>query len=131
MGGFTAYMFSFQGAMEQLDGIGKNKAFQTPMGTNFAFQGWADQFLVTPDDGIRDVFGTVTASLDRGEVALMGVFHQFYDDTGTINYGKEWDFLASKKFGKHYTVLARYAYYDANQYSTDTQKVWVQGNISF
>ena len=131
MGGLTAYMFSFQGAMEQLDGIGKNKAFQTPMGTNFAFQGWADQFLVTPDDGIRDVFGTVIATLDRGEVALMGVFHQFYDDTGTINYGKEWDFLASKKFGKHYTLLARYAYYDANQYSTDTQKVWVQGTINF
>ena len=131
MGGFTAYMFTFQGAMEQLDGVGKYNAFQTPLGTNFAFQGWADQFLVTPDNGIRDVFGTVTTSLDRGEVILTGVFHQFYDDTGNINYGKEWDFLASKKFGKHYTLLARYAYYNADQYSTDTQKVWVQGNINF
>jgi hypothetical protein len=131
MGGFTAYMFTFQGAMEQLDGVGKNKAFQTPLGTNFAFQGWADQFLVTPDNGVRDVFGTVTTSLDRGEVALTGVFHQFYDDTGNINYGKEWDFRASKKFGKHYTLLAQYAYYDADQYSTDTQKVWVQGTINF
>ena len=131
MGGFTAYMFTFQGAMEQLDGVGKYNAFQTPLGTNFAFQGWADQFLVTPDNGIRDVFGTVTTSLDRGEVILTGVFHQFYDDTGNINYGKEWDFLASKKFGKHYTLLARYAYYNADQYSTDTQKIWMQGNISF
>ncbi len=131
MGGLTAYMFTFQGAMEQLDGIGQNKAFITPLGTNFAFQGWADQFLVTPNDGIRDVFGTVTSSLDRGEVMLMGVFHQFYDDTGKIDYGKEWDFRVTKKFGKHYSLLAQYAYYDANQYSTDTQKVWVQGNISF
>ena len=131
MGGFTAYMFTFQGAMEQLDGVGKNKAFQTPLGTNFAFQGWADQFLVTPDNGIRDVFGTVTTSLDRGEVALTGVYHDFFDDTGNIHYGQEWDFLASKKFGKHYTLLARYAYYNADQYSTDTQKIWVQGNINF
>jgi len=131
MGGFTAYMFTFQGAMEQLDGVGKYNAFQTPLGTNFAFQGWADQFLVTPDNGIRDVFGTVTTSLDRGEVILTGVFHQFYDDTGNIHYGQEWDFLASKKFGKHYTLLARYAYYNADQYSTDTQKIWMQGNISF
>jgi len=131
MSGFTAYMFTFQGAMEQLDGVGKNKAFQTPLGTNFAFQGWADQFLTTPDNGIRDVFGTVTTSLDRGEVILSGVYHAFYDDTGNTHYGDEWDFMASKKFGKHYTLLARYAYYNADQYSTDTQKIWVQGNINF
>ena len=131
MGGFTAYSFTLQGAMEQLDGVGQNQAFQTPLGTNFAFQGWADQFLVTPNDGIRNVFGTVISSLDRGDVTLMGVYHNFYDDTGNIHYGEEWDFRAVKKFGKHYSLLAQYAYYDADQYSTDTQKIWVQGNINF
>ncbi|MGR8999322.1 MAG: alginate export family protein [Gammaproteobacteria bacterium] len=131
MGGLTAYMFTLQGAMEQLDGVGQNQAFQTPLGTNFAFQGWADQFLVTPNDGIRDVFGTATVKLDNAGVLLMGVYHNFYDDTGNIHYGKEWDFRAVKKFGKHYSLLAQYAYYDADQYSTDTQKVWVQGTINF
>jgi len=131
MGGFSAYMFSFQGAMEQLDGVGKNKAFQTPLGTNFAFQGWADQFLVTPDDGIRDVFGTVTTKLDNDSIILSGIYHNFYDDTGNIHYGKEWDFRAIKKFGKHYSLLAQYAYYDADQYNTDTQKIWLQANVNF
>jgi hypothetical protein len=131
MGGFTAYNFTFQGAMEQLDGVGQNQAFITPLGTNFAFQGWADQFLVTPNDGIRDVFGTMISTLNRGDITLMGVYHNFYDDTGNIHYGKEWDFRAIKKFGKHYSLLAQYAYYDADQYSTDTQKIWVQGNINF
>jgi hypothetical protein len=131
MGGFTAYNFTFQGAMEQLDGVGPNKAFITPLGTNHAFQGWADLFLVTPKDGIRDVFGTVIATFDQGNVAVTGVYHDFYDDTGSIHYGNEWDFMASKKFGKHYTILAKYAYYNADQYSTDTQKIWVQGNINF
>ena len=42
MGGFTAYNFTFQGAMEQLDGVGANKTFITPLGTNPAFQGWAE-----------------------------------------------------------------------------------------
>jgi hypothetical protein len=28
-------------------------------------------------------------------------------------------------------VLAKYAYYDADQFSTDTQKIWLQANISF
>ncbi|MGZ4998080.1 MAG: alginate export family protein [Methylobacter sp.] len=131
MGGFTAYNFTFQGAMEQLNGKGLNKTFDTPLGTNHAFQGWADLFLVTPNDGIRDVFGTVYATLDRGNVILTGVYHDFTDDTGQIHYGKEWDFSAIKKFGKHYSVLAKYAYYDADQFSTDTQKIWVQANISF
>ena len=131
MGGFTAHIFSFQGAMEQLDGVGQNKTFITPLGTNHAFQGWADQFLVTPKDGIRDIFGTLTTTLDKGDVALTGVYHAFYDDTGNVHYGDEWDFMATKKFGKHYTVLAKYAYYTADHYSTDTQKIWVQGNINF
>jgi hypothetical protein len=131
MGGFTAHMFSFQGAMEQLDGSGKYKTFNTPLGTNFAFQGWADQFLVTPDNGIRDIFGTVTSSLNRGDVSFVGVYHDFYDDTGNIHYGKEWDFSVAKKIGKHYSLLARYAYYSADHFSTDTQKIWLQGNINF
>ncbi len=77
MGGLTAYNFTFQGAMEQLDGVGQNKTFRTPLGTNHAFQGWADLFLVTPKDGIRDVFGTVITTLDRGKVTLTGVYHDF------------------------------------------------------
>jgi hypothetical protein len=131
MGGFTAYNFTFQGAMEQLDGKGKNKTFDTPLGTNHAFQGWADLFLVTPDNGIRDVFGTAIAALDRGNLILTGVYHDFTDDTGGIHYGDEWDFQALWKFGKHYSVLAKYAYYNADKFNTDTQKIWLQGNINF
>lgn len=131
MGGFTAYNLTFQGAMEQLNGIGPNKAFSTPLGTNHAFQGWADLFLVTPKDGIRDVFGTAIATFDQGNIAVTAVYHDFYDDTSNIHYGNEWDFQATKKFGKHYSLLAKYAYYNADQYGTDTQKIWVQGNISF
>jgi hypothetical protein len=66
MGGFTAYNLTFQGAIEQLDGSGANTTFDTPLGTNHAFQGWADLFLVTPKNGIRDVFATITSTFDRG-----------------------------------------------------------------
>ncbi len=138
MGGFTAYNVTFQGAMEQLDGKGTNTTFDTPLGTNHAFQGWADIFLTTPKNGIRDVFGTVTSKLDRGDIILTGVYHNFTDDTGQLQYGHEWDFSALKKFGKHYSLLAKYAYYSADNYTaadtftnTDTQKIWLQGNISF
>lgn len=53
---------------------------------------------------------------------MVGVYHDFYDDTGNIHYGKECDFSVAKKIGKHYSLLARYAYYSADYYSTDTQK---------
>ncbi len=136
MGGLQAYNVSLQGAVEQLNGGGANKTFDTPLGTNHAFQGWADIFLVTPNDGIRDVFGTVMVSLDRGNLILTGVYHDFMDDTGKKAFGKEWDFMAVKKFGKHYTLLAKYAYYNADNglttpVNTDTQKIWLQGNINF
>lgn len=138
MGGLTAYNLTFQGAVEQLDGKGTNKTFDTPLGTNHAFQGWADLFLVTPKNGIRDVFATMIGTFDRGDVILTGVYHNFTDDTGNVKYGDEWDFSALKKFGKHYSVLAKYAYYTADNYNaadtfvnTDTQKIWLQGNITF
>ncbi|CAA9890660.1 Alginate export protein [Candidatus Methylobacter favarea] len=134
MGGFTAYNFTFQGAVEQLSGQGVNKTFDTPLGTNHAFQGWADLFLVTPANGIRDVFGTVIGAFDKGNLIVTGVYHDFSDDTGSIHYGREWDVMAVKKFGKHYSLLAKYAYYDdlgKLATTTDTQKIWFQASVTF
>lgn len=136
MGGIKAYNVSLQGAWEQLNGFGKNKTFDTPLGTNHAFQGWADIFLITPDNGIRDVFATLTVEFPRYETVVTGVYHDFMDDTGQQQYGKEWDFQVVKKFGKHYSLLAKYANYNADSglttpVNTDTQKIWVQGVISF
>jgi hypothetical protein len=131
MGGFNAYFMTFQGAMEQLNGNGAGQ-FNTPLGTNHAFQGWADLFLTTPKDGIRDVFGTVSAKVWDDSLTIAGVYHDYTDDTGNIAYGKEWDFQATKKFGKHYSVMAKYANYEAdNTATTNTQKIWIQGNINF
>ncbi|MDP2903804.1 MAG: alginate export family protein [Methylovulum sp.] len=137
MGGFSTYKLMFQGAMEQLDGSGKNRTFDFPLGTNHAFQGWADLFVVTPDNGMRDLFGTVMVPFQNGDLVFTGMYHDYSDDSGRFDYGDEWNFQAVKKFGKHYSVLAKYAYYNAGDNSdplfksTDTQKIWVQGIISF
>ncbi|MGY6275546.1 alginate export family protein [Methylomonas sp. MgM2] len=131
MGGASAYNFTLSGAMEQLNGYGPGKTFQTPLGTNHAFQGWADIFVVTPADGIRDVFVTADYKMMNDSLIITGVYHDFFDDTGTIRYGDEWDFSILKKFGKHYSLLAKYANYNADTYATDTQKIWLQANVSF
>ena len=114
---------------EQLQGKGAGKTFSTPLGTNHAFQGWADKFLTTPDDGVRDVYGQLSGRL-KG-IQLMFVYHNFHNDSGGTRYGAEYDLQVSKKFGKHYVLLAKYAYYDADQFSTDTRKLWLQAEADF
>jgi hypothetical protein len=137
VGGLTAFGFTLTGAIEQLNGGGAlgatnnlgTNSFQTPLGTNHAFQGWADQFLVTPSAGIRDIFATLSTQVIGTKMAF--VYHSFKDDTGRAHYGDEYDFLVTKKFGAHYHVLAKYAYYNADQFATDTQKLWLEGGINF
>jgi hypothetical protein len=85
----------------------------------------------TLGNGIRDVFATVSYKMMNDSLIFTGVYHDFSDDTGVVQYGKEWDFSVLKKFGKHYSLLAKYANYNADSFSTDTQKIWLQGNVSF
>jgi len=128
VGGVSAFGVTLKGGMEQLDGDG-TAAFQTPLATGHAFNGWADIFLATPADGLRDVYGA--AAIKYQGVKFMAVYHDFSDDTGTKDYGNEYDLVISKKFGKHYSLLAKYANYNAVEYKKDTQKFWIQGGIHF
>jgi len=131
VGGASAYGVTVKAGMEQLGGTGQDQAFQTPLATGHAFNGWSDQFLSTPDDGLRDVYASLSTKVHG--VKIMGVYHDFADDTGSMDYGKEWDFLVTKKFGKHYSLLAKYAYFDADTASgkEDTQNFWLQAGVSF
>ena len=136
MAGLSAYNLTLSGAVEQLNGYGRNKTFNTPLGTNHAFQGWADLFINPLNNnvlgqGIRDVFATASYKMMNDSLIITGVYHDFSDDTGVVQYGKEWDFSILKKFGKHYSLLAKYANYNADTFATDTQKIWLQANVSF
>ncbi len=133
MAGLSAFGFTLKGAMEQLDGH-DGAAFQTPLGTNHAFQGWADRFLSTPTTGLRDINATLATKV--AGTKLMFVYHKFQDDSSAFDYADEYDLLAVKKFGKHYSLLAKYAYYNGDKnapggFKNDTQKIWVQAAISF
>jgi hypothetical protein len=106
-------------------------SFQTPLGTNFKFQGWADKFLTTPPDGVRDLyFGTGYGQKKLGplaDVTLGATWHRFDSDRNVRRYGSEWDLLASAKVMKT-TLAVRYAHYDARTLATDTSKVWLQAD---
>jgi hypothetical protein len=134
IGGFSAFGVTAKGAMEQLGGNGLNKTFDTPLGLLHRFNGWADLFILTPIDGLRDVYASVETSLLGATVT--GMFHDFADDTGKQHYGDEWDFMVTKEFFKHYTLLAKYAYFHADADGAaigkfDTQKIWLGAGIVF
>lgn len=109
-------------------------SFQTPLGTNFKFQGWADKFLTTPANGIRDLYvgggygwkqlGPLTG------VSMQAVWHRFDSDRLDQHYGDEINLIASAKVKK--TALSvRYARYEAKTMATDTQKLWVQADWAY
>ncbi|WP_271411243.1 alginate export family protein [Pseudomonas sp. Q1-7] len=103
-----------------------NRAFQTPLATKHLFQGWADQFLITPADGIRDRY--VGGSLPLLGGSLQVWYHDFRADQGGAHYGKELDLAYSRPIPqiKNLSAMAKYARYDADQFGVDTDKFWLQ-----
>jgi hypothetical protein len=109
-------------------------SFQTPLATGFKFNGWADKFLTTPPDGLRDLY----LSVGRGwkvagparPLSLQATWHRFTSDRLLRRYGDEIDLLATARLGR-YTLSARYAAYQASGFATDTHKAWLQLEWAF
>ncbi|HEV7290499.1 hypothetical protein [Sphingomonas sp.] len=104
-------------------------SFQTPLGTNFKFQGWADKYLATPPDGVRDLYlsagwGWKAIGPAKG-VTLQAAWHRYESDRLTRHYGDELNLVALAKLGKT-TASVRYADYRADGFATDTRKFWLQ-----
>ncbi|MFQ5547951.1 MAG: alginate export family protein [Woeseia sp.] len=115
-------------AYESLGGdpLSAGMAFRTPLATLHAFQGWADQFLSTPDAGVDDFYLTV-----KYEVAswkLQAVYHDFSAEAVSGDFGTEFDVSAGKKLGNRYGLLLKAAFFNADAAATsfaDTKKFWV------
>lgn len=105
-------------------------SFQTPLGANHRYNGWADLFGKTkPATGLRDLYGSVSATIAEVKVDLL--YHDFQTDTGDSRYGSEFDIKVAQTFWEHYEVLASYSFYNADEYKTDTQKFWLQLSVIF
>ncbi len=118
---------------EQL-GAGNGRAFQTPMATLHKFNGWADLFLTTPANGLQDWYGGVSYKFPKVK-ALPGLnaavtYHRFESDVGSLHYGDEWDASIGFKRGR-VGVLAKFADYQADRFGTETQKFWLQLELSY
>ncbi len=104
-----------------------NRAFQTPLATKHAFQGWADVFLTTPADGLRDRYVGVTANAGGQWQAW---FHDFHDDRNHARLGRElnlsWGHAVPGVKGLDALIkVARYRSRDERR-TVDTDKLWLQ-----
>jgi Alginate export len=89
---------------------GGRASFLTPLATLHAFNGWADVFLTTPPDGLRDLYGYFQVTLPA-HVPLRFVYHKYDADHGGSDYGQEFDLIATGKFGQHWNAVLEYAHY--------------------
>ena len=126
-GKYKGWLAKVSYEMQEGDGT---SSFNTPLGTNHAFQGWADVFLNTPASGLEDMYFTVAGTVMG--VKLVGVYHDFETDKGGIDAGNEFDILAEKAFTENYSVGVKYADYNAGDTGTvDTEKFWLYGEVKF
>ncbi|MFO8024816.1 alginate export family protein [Thiohalophilus sp.] len=109
--------------------------FSTPLATVHAFNGWSDQFLSTPAQGLADLYASLGGKFGGGK--WLAIYHDFSADesTATIDdLGSEINLLYAKKFGKTYTAGVKYATYSAGDTAAgkvDTDKLWVWGQMNF
>ncbi|GGN52956.1 hypothetical protein GCM10011349_27070 [Novosphingobium indicum] len=132
--GVSVAGFGLKAGYEELGSDDGVAAFQTPLATAHAFNGWADLFLTTPATGLRDYFGAASAKIgDAGPFKGVGatvIYHEFKSDFGSIDYGHEWDAIMTFKLGG-YPFLLKYANYTAKNFGTDTEKLWLQVSFSY
>ena len=80
---------------EVLEGNG-TIGFATPLATLHAFNGWADMFLTTPVNGLKDFYLKAAYVLpadfiDMRSLTATVTYHDFTTDNLTAGIGSEWD----------------------------------------
>jgi hypothetical protein len=105
---------------EQLDANGR-RAFQTPLATGHAFNGWADRFLVTPAGGLDDRYVKVDGPL--GPLRYLVAWHDFDAARGSASYGRELDAQLSWAFRPKWNALVKLADYRSDGFGSDQRKM--------
>ncbi|HET6553591.1 MAG TPA: alginate export family protein [Dyella sp.] len=114
---------------EHLGGDGRT-ALQTPLATLHAFNGWDDQFTVTPANGLDDYYAALNGKFGRSglasKLAWVVAYHDYHADHGGHHYGDEWNASLSFPVVTGLTGLLKVASYRADHYSHDDTKLWLQ-----
>lgn len=114
---------------ERLEGNGA-RGFSTPLATLHAFQGWADVFVNTPPDGVRDLYVGATFNTRpwpaSQPVAFTLTAHNFTDDGGGRDFGNEFNASARFTLNPHTSLEVAAASFNGDDPRfADRDKLWV------
>jgi hypothetical protein len=135
--GLTWNGFTAKGGYEVLEGDGiASNAFQTPLATLHAFNGWADKFTTTPANGLEDRYVSLGYKVPFGDPMIKGTdilvaYHDYESNNGNIHYGTEWNASIQQTFYGHYTLGLKFADYNADRLFTDTTKVMASVQVKY
>ena len=113
---------------ERLEG-NDTRGFSTPLATLHAFQGWADVFLATPPDGVRDLYASVSYTTPNWPAAqpvtLILRAHDFTDDSGDADFGSEFDASARFVLNERVSIETKSAFFEGDDPRfADRTKFW-------
>ncbi|WP_394223666.1 alginate export family protein [Alteromonas gracilis] len=100
--------------------------FATPLATLHKFNGWADLFLKTPEQGLKDLRVSLSGGLAGGKWLL--AYHDFSADessNGIDDLGSEINAQYTKKFAGKYNFGIKYGTYDSGDTKVDTNRFWM------
>ncbi|MDO6445628.1 alginate export family protein [Colwellia sp. 1_MG-2023] len=133
--GTTVSGLGFKVGYELLGSDDGMYGFSTPLATLHKFNGWSDQFLATPKEGLSDIYVSIGGKAVGGKWAV--IYHNFNADeaSDTVDdFGSEINAVYTKKFSKHYTAGIKFSAYSAGDPATgkvDTDKLWLWVNAKF
>jgi hypothetical protein len=114
---------------EILEGAPGDGRFTTPLATLHKFNGWADKFLATPANGLEDRYLQVDGKIRSLE--WLARVHDFDAESSGASYGSELDLQLLYRTTSQIVVALTGALYDADSFSTDTEKWSLWATYSF
>lgn len=121
---YSAKGFTAQLGYEVLGSDEGQYGFNTPLATKHAFNGWADLFLATGNNGIEDTFGKL--AYKTGAYSFAAVYHTYSEDQGGADIGSEINLSAAYTINKNYSLLLKFADFSSDSSKSDMQKTWIQ-----
>lgn len=122
--------FSVLGGIEVLEGTGRaGEVFSTPLAGLHGLNGWADQFIATPPDGLEDRYIKLTREIGSGTLDV--IYHDYSSSVGGLAYGTEFDVSLRWPIGERHSLLIKAADFRADGFSADVGKFWIMVSAGF
>ena len=115
-------VFDLNLGYHRLGGDGIDHAFRTPLATLHKWQGWTDKFLATPPGGVTDRWFAASKRILGADMTL--AYHHFRLQEQDVDAGRELGVAVIYSPLEKLDLQFKMARYWADEYASDTTKIW-------